>query len=313
MTGSRDRALPRCCGAHQIDADKLVLHANRGAFRCKTCRRRTVRRTPHNRCLAWRCEGTLEFLSEDPDDYDLRLLDSDYVLLRPREHTAMVPSEQREKIEQLFKGTSDTINALVCTQTLELGVDIGSLDAVLMRNVPPFPANYWQRAGRAGRRHRMAVDLTYCRPTSHDRAYFASPEKMLGGRIDPPSFNLSNELMIGKHVHATVVTALRRLAREGSGIEEVDRREIAETLSAVFPSLIREYLFDAAGNVRSEPLDVRGLHTIITKHGEAIRRVVREAFRQGWPEVDRGVVERERLDAHVLGMTAEMEAILRRL
>lgn len=51
-----------------------------------------------------------------------------------------------------------------------------------MRNVPPLPANYWQRAGR---RHRMAVNLTYCRPISHDRAYFAEPLKLLAGRFAP--------------------------------------------------------------------------------------------------------------------------------
>ena len=79
----------------------------------------------------------------------------------------MVPQGERERLENLFKGASDAVNCLVCTPTLELGIDIGQLDSVLMRNVPPLPANYWQRAGRAGRRHRMAVDLTYCRSVSH--------------------------------------------------------------------------------------------------------------------------------------------------
>jgi ATP-dependent helicase YprA (DUF1998 family) len=120
------------------------------------------------------CDGDAgEASHEDPDSYDLQLLDEGYSMLRPEEHTAMVPHDERESASRISsRVSSDAVNALVCTPTLELGVDIGKLDAVLMRNVPPLPANYWQRAGRAGRRHRMAVDLTYCRPVSHDRAYF---------------------------------------------------------------------------------------------------------------------------------------------
>ena len=121
-------------------------------------------------------------MTEDPDNYDLQLLDGAYAMLRPEEHTAMVPAQHRERVENWFKSQSESVNCLVCTPTLELGIDIGQLDAVLMRNVLPLPANYWQRAGR---RHRMAVDVTYCRPASHDRAYFAAPPKLLGGRIDP--------------------------------------------------------------------------------------------------------------------------------
>ncbi len=100
-------------------------------------------------------------------------------MLRSEEHTAMVPADERERLENLFKGDSEAVNCLVCTPTLELGIDIGRLDSVLMRNVPPLPANYRQRAGRAGRRHRMAVDLTYCRPVSHDRAFFSLPDEPL--------------------------------------------------------------------------------------------------------------------------------------
>ena len=167
-------------------------------------------------------------MREDPDNYDLQVLDQGYSMLRPEEHTAMVPHDERERLENLFKGDSDAVNAFVCTPTLELGVDIGQLDAVLMRNVPPLPANYWQRAGRAGRRHRMAVDLTYCRPVSHDRAYFAEPLKLLAGRVDPPAFNLRNDLMVAKHVHATVITRLHQYARDPVAIRggaPSDRRD----------------------------------------------------------------------------------------
>ena len=313
LMGSYGRALPNCPGTFQLDADRLMLSPNSGVYRCMTCRRGTVRRPPLDKCMAWRCDGTVEFEAEDPESYDLQLLDQDYTLLRPREHTAMVPHREREEIEELFKGDSEVLNTLACTQTLELGVDIGALDAVLMRNVPPVASNYWQRTGRAGRRHRMAVNLTYCRNVSHDRAYFAEPLKMLGGRIDPPAFNMANELMVAKHVHAQVVTVLHQLGRPSSGLSDAERDEIQSALKRAFPPLIRDYLFNAAGEVRGEPLDVSVLHTVITKHQNHIEEAVSRAFQQNWPVADEVVVSGERLAAHVLGMTSELEAVIARL
>ena len=214
LLGQRGKALPNLDGLYQVNGDALRLDPNTGIARCKKCRRTITREVPHRLCPAWRCDGELEWIPEDPDDYNLQLLEEGYAMLRPEEHTAMVPPEHRERLENWFKGDSDALNCLVCTPTLELGIDIGRLDSVLMRNVPPLPANYWQRAGRAGRRHRMAVNMTYCRPVSHDRAYFAEPPKLLGGRIDPPAFNLRNEVMIAKHVNATVIAALHHYGRD---------------------------------------------------------------------------------------------------
>ena len=211
LTGFRDRPLPGTTNARQIDADLLRLRASSGIWRCQACRRAHSRPTPRLTCLAWRCTGTLALETEDPDNYDLIMLDGRFDMIRPREHSAQIPGADREELERVFKGDGDRVNTLVCTPTLELGVDIGALDSVLMRNVPPLPSNYWQRAGRAGRRHRMAAILTYARAHSHDRPYFNDPLKLLSGEIAPPSFNLRNDVMVRKHVHAIVLTGLHTL------------------------------------------------------------------------------------------------------
>lgn len=313
LTGSRNRALPRCTGVRQVDADKLRLIAHRGVFRCDTCRRAYVHATPHMVCAAWRCKGTLVAEQENGEDYDLMVLDQNFAMLRPREHSAQIPAEDREILERAFKGEHELVNTLVCTPTLELGVDIGALDAVLMRNVPPLPANYWQRAGRAGRRHRMAVNFTYARPASHDRAYFADPLKLLQGLISPPRFNLKNELMVRKHVHAAVLTVLFRLTRPGSPLSEENRQELDAALRHCFPTQVKHYLFDDAGHVRSSRFDVGPLDIVVSKHEDAIIGHVRQVFEQGWPAEDAIVVAPERLTAQTRAIAERLAAVIARL
>jgi SOS-response transcriptional repressor LexA/ribosomal protein L40E len=311
LTGARGGPLPNVSGLYQVNADCLRMQPNHGVWRCKSCRRRTTRRTPRNACLAWRFDGELEFVREDPDNYDLQLLDQEYSMLRPEEHTAMVPHDERERLENLFKGDSDVVNTFVCTPTLELGVDIGKLDAVLMRNVPPLPANYWQRAGRAGRRHRMAVDLTYCRPVSHDRAYFADPLKLLAGRVDPPAFNLRNELMIAKHVHATVITRLHQYTRDESR-SAPDRRDVDDILRACLPDRVSSYLF-ADGLVRTGLFDLAPLRKLIDRNADDLVSYVEGAFRQGWPEADDDVTLPAALRTYVGDMVRGLTDVIARI
>ena len=232
-------------------------------------------------------------------------------MLRPEEHTAMVPTDERERLENLFKGDSDAINAFVCTPTLELGVDIGQLDAVLMRNVPPLPANYWQRAGRAGRRHRMAVDLTYCRPVSHDRAYFAEPLKMLAGRVDAPAFNLRNELMVAKHVHATVITRLHQYQRDPAR-SEGEREDISDTLKTCLPDRISSYLFED-GLVRDVRFKLEPLERLIRANADDLVSYIESAFQQGWPGSDAEVTTTDALRVHVNEMVRRLDDVIARL
>ena len=313
LRSARNQALAGCAGVRQIDGDKLLLRKHSGVYRCGTCRRPYPRSTPRKACIVWQCTGTLSFEPEDDDNYDLMVLDQEFAMLRPREHSAQIPQADREFLERIFKGRGELVNTLVCTPTLELGVDIGALDSVLMRNVPPLPANYWQRAGRAGRRHRMATNLTYARPASHDRAYFVDPLKLLKGLILPPSFNLRNGVMVRKHVHAAVLTVLHQLARRGSTLGDLDRREIGTMLERCFPPQIRPYLFDSQSHVRHQDFDVSDLTVIASKHRQTLSQHVSTLFAKGWPIEDAAVVAPEVLDRYLEEIGGELAAVLGRL
>jgi ATP-dependent helicase YprA (DUF1998 family) len=308
-----DKVVPQTVGSMQVDADRLLLEPHEGFFRCLTCRRTQLRAGPHAACIQWRCTGTVVKVQENPDDYDLKVLDEGFALVRAREHSAQVPADERERLEREFKGGGEQVNTVVATPTLELGVDIGALDSVLMRNVPPLAANYWQRAGRAGRRHRMAVNVTYAGARSHDRVYFDEPLKLLDGRIDPPRFNLANEPMVRKHVHAAVISELHQLARPIRGLDEAERTRIEAALAAVFPTQIKGYLFDNAGNVRRGIFDLGPLRRVLSDHRAALLESVRSVFAGAWPEADRAVVGDEALARYVDEMSAGLHEVIQTL
>ena len=121
--------------------------------------------------------------------------------LEAREHTAQVPYEAREDREQRFR--QGTLPVLFCSPTMELGVDISSLNVVNMRNVPPSPANYAQRSGRAGRSGQPALVVTYCSAGSpHDQYFFRHQERMVSGQVTPPRLDLANEDLVRAHVQS---------------------------------------------------------------------------------------------------------------
>jgi very-short-patch-repair endonuclease len=134
-----------------------------------------------------------------------------------REHTAQVEQEDRLEREARFrftekdrsewrekKGTElEWLPVLFCSPTMELGVDISSLNTVYMRNVPPTPANYAQRSGRAGRAGQPALVITYCASQSpHDQYYFRDPVRMVHGQVNAPTLDLANLELVKSHMHA---------------------------------------------------------------------------------------------------------------
>ena len=145
-----------------------------------------------------------------------------------REHTAQVDKDNREIREKRFRyGDKEQkelfdqrealravresprfLPVLFCSPTMELGVDISALNAVYMRNVPPTPANYAQRSGRAGRSGQAALVLTYCSAQGpHDQYFFRDPRGMVHGEVRPPMLDLANRELVESHLSAIWLAA----------------------------------------------------------------------------------------------------------
>ncbi|MCY4068074.1 MAG: DEAD/DEAH box helicase [Acidimicrobiaceae bacterium] len=121
--------------------------------------------------------------------------------IEAREHTAQVAHEQRVEREHRFR--DGNLPVLVCSPTMELGVDIAELNVVNMRNVPPTPANYAQRSGRAGRSGQAALVTTFCSSgSSHDQFFFRRQELMVSGEVEAPRLDLTNEELVRSHIHS---------------------------------------------------------------------------------------------------------------
>lgn len=174
-----------------------------------------------------------------------------------REHTAQVDGERRAVREKRFRYgekerdelTADEkhlreigeanrfLPVLFCSPTMELGVDISALNVVHMRNVPPTPANYAQRSGRAGRSGQAALVLTYSSSQSpHDQYFFRDPRAMVHGEVKAPLLDLANRDLVDSHLQAVWLSC----------VEEPLDASIAELLMLTDPGRpLRESLVTA--------------------------------------------------------------------
>lgn len=187
-------------------------------------------------CPAFKCLGTL--LPYNPEKIELATNEhyQQYLIknrlplpLRSQEHTAQLGVGELEKRENRFR--RGQINMLSCSTTLEMGVDIGELQAVVLRNFPPHVSNYQQRAGRAGRRtDGVAITVMYGQRRPHDRFYFEQPEQLIAGSNQIPKLDADNFQIQQRHIRAELLAAF--LKTRCVGAEQVT---IADFFSLPLP------------------------------------------------------------------------------
>lgn len=182
---------------YAIAAEAAILYSDCAHFVCNRSERSLVR--PTNEAEIWSEAPSIEYYAQDgryrQSDYTPRQL---YYQDRYRkgalrrvvatEHTGLLATEEREKLERAFARTehTDDPNLLTCTSTLEMGIDIGDLSSTMLCSIPPNTASYLQRIGRAGRATGTALIVSVVNQRPHDLFFYGRPIEMLRGKVDPP-------------------------------------------------------------------------------------------------------------------------------
>lgn len=205
---------------------------------------------------------------------------------RVAEHSAQIPRSLLEQVEDRFKKGEQ--NILSSSTTMEMGIDIGGLSGVAMNNAPPGPANFLQRAGRAGRRgESRAISLTVCRSQPHDLAVFNNPTWPFDTPVFVPEVRFDSERIVQRHVNALCLTSwlLKWLAgKDGSAIRlscaeffvpDLDALQMSVALKLVgylrTPKAETDLGQAVRGLVAGTILDGRPLSTVLTAAADAIQ------------------------------------------
>lgn len=156
----------------------------------------------HTKCLDYTCRGTYSQIQKSKPNYYQLVYNRN---LSPRiyasEHTGILERKDRENKEIDFKERPkyNSLNTIVATSTLEMGIDIGTLNTAINNSVPPLTSNFLQRVGRAGRTSGSALITNFAQSESHDLFYYGEPKDMMEGEIATPGCYLEAKDILYRH------------------------------------------------------------------------------------------------------------------
>lgn len=220
----------------KIPSSTVLFQANKSYYECKVCGNKTSfplkKSSGELLCSHKQCEGELVEISICKDEFGF--YEKINLLEEPRkvvcyEHTAQLGDEVAREYQDNFASEDvgeSSPNLLSCSTTFEMGVDLGDLGTVFMRNIPPEVSNYKQRAGRAGRRAgQESMIFTFTQSRSHDAFYYRDPYRMVDGKMSPPLIKFENLDLQKRHINAFFFASYLKFIYSKNGNDKISRME----------------------------------------------------------------------------------------
>lgn len=198
----------------KLDHERLFVTKPASRYVCSRCGIVTSY-SARQVCPRKECEGKLEHRPFDPTHANIIARwvagthTPKFTTLKSEEHTAQISKDVAKIIEEDFRAAG--VNLLSSTTTFEMGINIGDLQKILLRNAPPTSANYVQRVGRSGRgEDKNAICVTLCRRTKYDADAWSNPPRLMSGEVRPPTVFTKNPVIAQRHFNATVFAQFLR-------------------------------------------------------------------------------------------------------
>src|SRR5262245_42799077 len=207
-------------GAWKLDHERLFITKPKSRFVCSRCNMVTAY-SARDVCPKKACGGKLgpRLFVPKQENIIARWVagstEPQFSSLKSEEHTAQINKNLAKQIEDRFreeKPRADGVNLLSSTTTFEMGINIGDLQKILLRNAPPSNASYVQRVGRAGRgRDKNSVCVTLCRRTKYDADAWKEPPRLMSGEVRTPTVFIENRVIAQRHFNAVVFAKYLRI------------------------------------------------------------------------------------------------------